>query len=107
MYDHTVHFVETDNFREAIRRFGLTITNKFTAEDSLGVTFCAENNEESFIFLYPRTGISTLVHECWHVIYNIFTHRNISFDDETVAYHLDFLVKMATRFYGLHKAEGF
>jgi len=63
--------------------------------------FCyhVKDTGRSYIFLPLDAPEGTIVHECWHIIYRMFSYCGVKdFDDETTAYHLDHLVEKVFEF---------
>jgi hypothetical protein len=45
-----------------------------------------------------------IVHECWHAISHLLEEKGVDLgDEEAVAYHLDYAVMHAMKFYGKEK----
>jgi len=101
MYEYWLCFVETNNFSAAAGRLGLHF--KRSHDDAQALTFVAADATHGYVFLKKNAPVNHLVHECWHIVNNIFTERGIEFEDEVVAYHLDYLVKVGAHFYGRRK----
>lgn len=97
--DYTVHVIITQDF----------ITSaKFHCDEDIKTSYKAltvhigddndSETKESFIFLTPDCDISSLVHECWHVIFHMMTYFEAKFEDEVVAYHLGYLTQQVYDF---------
>ena len=57
-----------------------------------------ENNQITYIFLPPSASWGTISHECYHAVTNMFEFVNADPDEETIAYHLGYLVDEVCRF---------
>jgi hypothetical protein len=74
---------------------------RITKMPSTNADACVYNTllGRSYIFLKNTSPPGTVAHEAWHVVRNIFTYVGVKkFDDETVAYHLDYLVEAIYKF---------
>jgi len=60
---------------------------------------------KSYLFLKHDSPEGTVAHECWHIIYRMFSWCGVKdFDDETTAYHIDHLVEKVYEFKRAAKA---
>lgn len=50
------------------------------------------------IFFRPDSSIGTIAHECFHAIYRMMNYKEAGMDNETWAYHIDYLVQAAVDF---------
>ena len=99
---YVVYFVETNDFDLAIQH--LKLKSHGPCEGAEAMTWVAKDGGYSYILVKPKSPIHHIVHECWHAIYHMLTFRNVSLDDEeNIAYHLDYLVSKAMKFYGKEK----
>lgn len=97
IYEYNLIFVETNNFNLAAERLGL---KGLRNHDSAGaLTWVADSGSQGYIFCEKNAPLHFIAHECWHILYHLFKSRGLEFEDETVAYHLDYLVKKAVQFY--------
>jgi hypothetical protein len=103
VFGYTVHFVETDNFLLAAQHLKLSTPALRDVTDAMA--WMSKKGDEAYIFIDQKhQPIGTIVHECWHVINHMLTFRGVELnDDENVAYHLDFLVEKAMKFYKKEK----
>ena len=102
VFDYTIHFIETDDFNLAIEHFHLkSSTNK---ERATAITWRANCGSCGYIFIKPKAPINVIVHECVHVVYHVLVDRGAELsDEENFAYHLDYVVKHAMKFYKKEK----
>lgn len=54
----------------------------------------------SYLFLNPKADEGTIVHEAWHVIFEIMDYVGAKIENEVVAYHLGYLVNEIHTFKG-------
>jgi hypothetical protein len=47
----------------------------------------------SYLLFQENAKVGTIVHECWHCIRKIMDWAGSDYDDEVVAYHLDYLTQ--------------
>lgn len=103
VFGYIVHFVETNDFDLALQH--LKLRSRGPREVTEAMTWMSKRGDEAYIFIdRKRQPIGTIVHECWHVVNEILTFRGLDLkDEENVAYHLDFLVTHAMKFYRKEK----
>lgn len=97
IYEYKLRFVETNDFDKAAEKLKIRTSKDYSG--ALALTWTSRDESKGFIFCYKNPPVHYLAHECWHVLYEIFTNRGMEFEEETVAYHLDYLVKKAAQFY--------
>lgn len=51
-----------------------------------------EEEPDSYIFITPRTTNGVIAHEVFHVIWRVFEWVGAKLDNETIAYHLSYIV---------------
>jgi hypothetical protein len=103
VFGYVVHFVETDDFDLATQH--LKLGSHGAREVTEAMTWLSKKGDYAYIFIDKKCQpIGTIVHECWHVINAMLTFRGLDLkDEENVAYHLDFLVEKAMKFYKKEK----
>jgi hypothetical protein len=52
-----------------------------------------ENRPISYMVFPEDASVGTITHECWHCIKKMFSWIGSDYEDEIVAYHLDYLVQ--------------
>jgi hypothetical protein len=67
-------------------------------ESCRAITYHLDDIKESIIFLRNNPSIADIVHECWHVVYRMFEYFGADLEDETVAYHLNYLCQQVYNF---------
>lgn len=103
VFGFDVHFVETDNYTAAMDHFKLRDHGDGPKDTTEAFTWNATAGNESYIFTERNPSIHTIVHECWHAVKHMLDFRGVRMENETVAYHLDHLVKYAMKFYKKEK----
>ena len=103
VFGFDVHFVETDDYEAAMDYLKLRDRGNGPKDTTEAFTWNASSGDESYIFTGRKADISTIVHECWHAINHMLDFRGVGMENETVAYHLDYLVKRAMKFYRKEK----
>lgn len=95
MANYQVRLIVTEDLRKSAEaRLGAT-------PDYAADAFCYHVKDEgkTYLFLPLDAPEGTVVHECWHVIYHMFSWCGVKdFDNEVTAYHLDHLVEQVYRF---------
>jgi len=93
VWGYSVFVIFAKDFSEAAKELRLKHTIK-DFEDTEAATFHTTNLSESFLFFRPKrhVKVSTIAHECWHVVHRMLDYSGAVLDNETVAYHLGFLV---------------
>ena len=81
----------TSDFRKALN--ANPQTKKVETDDS-DMAFCVHIADQAvtYIFLKPDADLGTIAHECWHAVREMMKFVGAD-DNETVAYHLGYLVK--------------
>ena len=103
VFGFDVHFVETDDYVLAMDHLKLRDHGDGPKDTTEAFTWNAAKGDESYIFTERNPSINTVVHECWHAVKHMLDFRGVGMENETVAYHLDHLVKYAMKFYKKEK----
>ena len=72
-----------------------------TSEKDFGAMCCRRRGEpdQHIFFELGNCPVGTLAHECWHAVrYMLLDWSHCELDNETIAYHLGWLVDMTSRF---------
>lgn len=95
----TVHVEITSSFKDTMKKY--KHTKDICHQCDLGadaMTISVDNEPISYIFLKPNVSVGTIAHECWHAIKNLVNYVNVGIENETVAYHLGYLVDKVFKF---------
>lgn len=103
VFGFDVHLVETDDYVAAMDHLRLRDRGNGPKDTTEAFTWNAAAGDESYIFAGRNPKIGTIVHECWHAVKCMLDFRGVGMENETVAYHLDHLVKYAMKFYRKEK----
>lgn len=87
-----VYVIIGNDFRESVKKMKLGLPEDGIKQDALAMT--CHKGRHSYIFLRHDTTVGEIAHETWHVIYRQFNRIGADFENEIVAYHLDYLVGM-------------
>jgi hypothetical protein len=101
VWGYSVFVVFAKDFSAAAKELGLKHhTSDFI--DTEGATFHTTEQCESFLFFTSKNRVkfSTIAHECWHAVRRLLDYSGASLDNETVAYHLGFLVESVCKLAG-------
>jgi hypothetical protein len=63
-----------------------------------GFVFNVKGQGRSYLFLKHDAPESTVAHECWHIVHRIMDWCGAELDNETVAYHLAYMVEKVYEF---------
>jgi hypothetical protein len=81
--------------------------NTYTSRDAEAMCMHASGgNTCSMLILADNVSPGVIAHECWHAIYRMLTGLDVHLENETVAYHLGYLVNETHTFIAKLKAEG-
>ena len=95
--DFTVHIEMSSDFEKSIIKYPSIsdMVDKFDEQaDPLTIY---DGGQVCFIFLRPNVSAGTIAHEAWHAVRNMFDCMGVE-DNETVAYHLGYLVDKIFKF---------
>jgi hypothetical protein len=67
-------------------------------ETTRGINMFFDEDLTTAIVIQPDATAGTIAHEAWHSVYRMLTHMGAALDNETVAYHLGYLVEAITQF---------
>ena len=97
--DFIVHIEVTSDFKKSFSKYPLT---ENIPEEECGsweaMTAHDDEGSISFLFIKPDASVGTIAHESWHVIKRMLDTRGVDLDNETVAYHLGYLVDKVFQF---------
>jgi hypothetical protein len=96
VFNYDVLFIETTNIELAAQHLNLS---PMKLPDAQAATWTSNDGNRAYIFVHPKELVNVIVHECWHVINHMFKNRGMDFEEEAVAYHLDYLVLEALKFF--------
>ena len=97
---YCVHVEFTKDIQNTMRKYpSIEYTSWSDREDrdNDAVTVETDSKHMSFIFLKPSCSAGTVAHECWHAVHNMLETMGAELDNETVAYHLGYLVDQVTK----------
>jgi hypothetical protein len=91
VFDYDVHVIFCESVMASrerrCKKLGETDGERYYAMHS-----CV-NGWESYLFLPLNCKPGVIAHECFHAIFNMFTKKGVKLENETWAYHLDWLIK--------------
>jgi len=96
IYLNTIIIIETDN-EESLKQFNI-LSEMPDFNDFLGCVLPGKFNGDNcqFVIFNGKPDISTIAHECYHVVSNVMYIADIEFDcrnDEPGAYFLGWITK--------------
>lgn len=94
VFEFDVRVIFSNNPAQSRKKRDRILGEANSAECSFHAAHCWKANEPtSYVFL-PIKGLSagTIAHEAWHVIHRMLKFCGAEIDNETVAYHLGYLV---------------
>jgi hypothetical protein len=59
---------------------------------------CVPSKSASWILLGFDASAGVVAHECWHAVWNLSQWAGVELENETIAYHLGYLVQRTTDF---------
>lgn len=94
--NYVVHVEIASDLHTAMQKYPATRNVPLHETEAL----CAhkEDDSMSFIFLRPNANAGTIAHEAYHVARRILKYMGCEVDNESVAYHLGFIVNKITKF---------
>lgn len=95
VWHYTVYVVFTDDYNAASKELNLEQPARPFGPTTEAVTFHEDGNGISYMFFHKKEHVSikSIVHESWHVIHRMLEYVGAEVDNETVAYHLGYLVE--------------
>ena len=94
---YEVHVEFTSDIAQSLLKY--PPTRKIEMDDQ--TSWLAVHNmdaPQSFIFLPYDAPAGSIAHEAWHVVRRMMEHAGVELDNETVAYHLGYLVNQIFKF---------
>jgi len=88
-FGHRVGVIFTTDVAKTVK----TRLNRTTCADTVAICFPDPHHAKSLLIFNYEANVGTLVHECFHAVWNLFKYHGVKFSDEAVAYHLDYIVK--------------
>ena len=76
-----------------------------TSTDACHMFRSDEPEPESFLFFPFTANASTIGHECWHAVRRMLLFAGTDLENETVAYHLGWLIGEVTKFQKIAKSK--
>ncbi len=96
VFDYKVHVELSTNLKRSEERIKRQLDKvSVVVEEDItrgGVHLSHIDLSESWLVLPYRAAPSTIAHESWHVVYRMLTRMGAGLDNETVAYHIGYLV---------------
>jgi hypothetical protein len=85
----------TDNVFESIRKRD----KSYTVADCTAMCMHQEGDDRASMLILDEIAPPNIIaHECWHAIHRLLTGSDAKLDNETVAYHLGYLVGEVHKF---------
>jgi hypothetical protein len=95
VWRYLVNIIFTKNLQSAADELGLG--NHGLNDNTEAAAVHEENSSVTHLFFHPDADESTIAHESWHAIRRMLTYCGAEIENETVAYHLGFLVGAITK----------
>jgi hypothetical protein len=96
--DIIVHVELTNDFDKTLSKYPCIEHMTGNNEDCEAMTVYGHSGCVIFMFLKPNVSVGTIAHESWHAIRAMFESIGVEIENETVAYHLGYLVNKVFRF---------
>lgn len=98
-FNHGVKVILTDNVARSYRGLDIVDENDPPLPPNTLALFCGtEDSSDGFMILNFNASAGTIAHESWHAVRHLFKSLGVKLDNETVAYHLEHLVRFVTDF---------
>lgn len=93
---YTIHVVLTSDLRAShVSRYG---DGGLADDASTAAFYTSAGTGHSHLFCTKDAPAGILTHEAWHAIYGMFEWAGAELDNESVAYHLGYLVDKIAQF---------
>lgn len=89
--DYRVNVIVTQDIEKCMKKRKDCAGIEFEGDEA-AITVHDEDVPQSLIIFGKHTDIGTITHESWHALFNMFKHMGAQLEEETVAYHLGYLV---------------
>lgn len=104
--NYTVHVILTDNIEQSFKKRFPGMHHGFDFTQAFHVIHKPSNGHSYLFFKRGDMPVGTIAHECWHAVHALLKHVDVDeFDNETVAYHLGYLVQQVVEFDGAIKSK--
>ena len=94
--DTIIHVETSKDFEKTIQKYPCIRRGEECLCDANALTISAGN--VIFIFLRPNADVGAIAHESWHAVRYMLGTLGVDLDNETVAYHLGYLVNKIFNF---------
>lgn len=93
--NYTVYIVFTDSISESkFKRYG----NRDETDNAHGLHVSTKSGDSHLLYKIEDAPTGILAHEAWHAIFRMFEWAGVELDNESVAYHLGYLVQRVSDF---------
>ncbi len=96
--DYTVYIEMTDDMKKSLAKRKVTAPAISEIDNNAHAMVIHDDNASSYVFLPMKPAVGTIAHEAWHVIKGMMEYAGVELDNETVAYHLGYLVNKISKF---------
>jgi hypothetical protein len=100
---YTVYIVFTHDIPASANY--LSIRDKFNSLNDDRMTHCfgchlnPYERGDAYLLFTPEITVGGIAHECWHAVHAMFDWAGMELENETVAYHLGYLVNAVINFH--------
>lgn len=94
--NYVVHVEIASDLHAAMQKY--PTTRDVPLQDTQAIVVHKDNAAHSFMFLKPTADAGTIAHESYHIARRILRYMGCEPDNETIAYHLGYIVNKITKF---------
>lgn len=94
--NYVVHVEVASDFHAAMQKY--PATKNVPLADVQAIVIHKDDASHSFMFLKPSANAGTIAHESYHIARRMLRYMGCDPDNETIAYHLGYIVNQITKF---------